>query len=363
MTNFSEYSKLQQLQIDTFHLKSNLEDIKNNYMSMLNSLKPKDISRSYNINNRYYMITNIKLRNTTPSISQIKKIYIPFKLKLEKLFHDYYFYDKKIINIKKHYLIKLIYHRDILSIEKSLNHKVNIIQHLDQEFLKKLIYTIENEDKELGNIENTLEEIIQIFYDKYIALIFDKFDELLLYLEHGIDNKLIEIKNKIDEELKLGNFFIPDFNLLFKNDETLKKIIYHRHREMMINIQNETHLSAIFMMGSILEGLLLHVLSKNPKLSNSAKSTPKKDGKPKPYTQWTLNNMMVVAHELRWIEKTTSDFSHLLKDYRNFIHPREQQKQEVSNTEIANTYQLNLKTFELVIQRIQEHVEDGAIKS
>jgi hypothetical protein len=357
MTNFSEYSKLQQLQKDVYNLQDDLNDIKINYIRMLNSLKDENILHLLNLE------ITIILRNTNPSISNIKKSYFPFKLNLEKVFSNYYSYTEKSIDIKENILIKLINYKDILASKKSLNDTINIINILDKNILENLTYSIKRSDQELADYNNTLEKIIQIFYDKYIVIIFDKFNELLLLLEHKIKNKLITLKNKIDEELKLGNFFIPDFNLLFQSDEELKNIIYHRHREMMINIQNETHLSAIFMMGSILEGLLLHVLSKNPKLSNSAKSTPKKDGKPKPYTQWTLNNMMVVAHELRWIEKTTSDFSHLLKDYRNFIHPREQQKQEVSNNEIANTYQLNLKAFELVIKKLQEHVEDGEIKS
>jgi len=78
------------------------------------------------------------------------------------------------------------------------------------------------------------------------------------------------------------------------------------------------------MMGSMLEGFLMGTMQKKPQIANSASNAPKKDGKVKHFADWTLNDMIDVAHEIGWIQLDVKKFSHALRDFRNIIHPYQQ---------------------------------------
>ena len=84
-------------------------------------------------------------------------------------------------------------------------------------------------------------------------------------------------------------------------------------------------LSVIILSGSTLEGILLNIAKQNPESFNKAQSSPKdKDMKVKPYSMWTLQNFIDVAAELGYLNEDTKKFSHVLRDFRNYVHPYEQ---------------------------------------
>lgn len=111
-------------------------------------------------------------------------------------------------------------------------------------------------------------------------------------------------------------------NFILDNDYV--KIMQERWIESEKTQRAEAWLSTIVLLGSILEGILLYKIKANPKKANKSKSTPKKDGKPKQYKDWTLENMIVVCHEQGWISKDVKAFSDGVKEYRNFVHPWKQ---------------------------------------
>jgi hypothetical protein len=78
------------------------------------------------------------------------------------------------------------------------------------------------------------------------------------------------------------------------------------------------------MAGSILEGLLLGVATKNPREFNMSKSSPKKDEKVKAFHDWTLSEFIDVAHDCNYIGLDVKKYSHGLREFRNFIHPFQQ---------------------------------------
>ena len=83
------------------------------------------------------------------------------------------------------------------------------------------------------------------------------------------------------------------------------------------------------MMGGMLEGLLLARLQqlRDRGLAFKTKACPKDNaGKPLGFDKWCLNNYMDVTHELKLISQTGKDISAVLRDYRNFIHPKEEYK-------------------------------------
>lgn len=105
----------------------------------------------------------------------------------------------------------------------------------------------------------------------------------------------------------------------------LSQIIESRVFEINKCIEKECSLAAIFLSGSTLEGVLLNVASNHPQQFNQSNSAPKdKEGKVKPFHDWSLNNFIEVSYDLGVLKLDVYKFSHALRDFRNFIHPFEQ---------------------------------------
>ncbi len=113
----------------------------------------------------------------------------------------------------------------------------------------------------------------------------------------------------------------PNFHRLVQ-DTSLAEVLSLRWQESQRCVQGQAHLAAVVMMGSILEGVLLHKLEENREVGNRARSAPKdKSGKPKPIQDWGLSALIDVAHEVGWLQGDVKRFSHALRDSRNLVHP------------------------------------------
>lgn len=126
-------------------------------------------------------------------------------------------------------------------------------------------------------------------------------------------------------------FLDKDFGeIRFENidvEESVKPILEGRLNEAKRGLEANNPLSVIFMCGSILEGLLLAVAQKNPKQFNTCKVSPKDgDGKVLPFNKWSLSQFIDVANNLGYLDIDTQKFSHVLRDFRNYIHPFEEMK-------------------------------------
>lgn len=107
-------------------------------------------------------------------------------------------------------------------------------------------------------------------------------------------------------------------------DEQFEKVLQQRIDEIQKAFKGNAPLSVIFLCGSTLEGLLLNVImrSQNQKKFNQAKSSPKdKSGKVKKFQDWSLKDMIDVAHEVKLLDLDVKKHSHALRDFRNYIHP------------------------------------------
>jgi hypothetical protein len=91
----------------------------------------------------------------------------------------------------------------------------------------------------------------------------------------------------------------PHFDRLV-SDSILAKILTHRWGEAQKCVEANACLSAIVMMGSILEGVLLHKVESQLKTACKAKSAPKdrKTGDLRPIHEWGLSALIDVAHEV-----------------------------------------------------------------
>lgn len=146
------------------------------------------------------------------------------------------------------------------------------------------------------------------------------FSECLEFSKQQYNKKEIKKeKDFINQEFDETSIY--DLNL----DGFISDILNKRIQEIKASLKVNSPLSAIVIIGSTLEGILLGFASKNPKDFNQAKAAPKdKEGKTRLYQDWSLSNFIDVAYELRFIQEDAKKFSHSLRDFRNYIHPYEQ---------------------------------------
>jgi hypothetical protein len=118
----------------------------------------------------------------------------------------------------------------------------------------------------------------------------------------------------VDLKRELGTFIL---------DPQLVGILRLRFDEASTCREHGACLSTIIMLGSILEGALLDVATRFISVAMQSSSAP---GDGQKLSRWTLDDLINVAHERGWIQPDVRAFAHSLRDYRNFVHPREQLK-------------------------------------
>lgn len=140
-----------------------------------------------------------------------------------------------------------------------------------------------------------------------------------------IDSELSKAseQSETSEDSFLSKNYVIDFDNV-PLDEQLKPVIKMRLDEIDICMQNSAPLGSLFLCGSTLEGVLLGIAIRYPRHFNIAKSAPHNGDKIKPFQEWKLNDLIEVGYELSLLHKDVRDFSKVLRDFRNYIHPYEQ---------------------------------------
>ena len=117
----------------------------------------------------------------------------------------------------------------------------------------------------------------------------------------------------------------PDF-LALNLEPGIGEILSERWVEAQRCVDARAYLAAIIIMGSLLEGLLLGICQRNPAIANACSCSPKdlKTGKVKHFAEWSLAEMIDVAHNVGWLGLDVKRFSHALRSFRNLVHPYEQ---------------------------------------
>jgi hypothetical protein len=141
--------------------------------------------------------------------------------------------------------------------------------------------------------------------------------------------KADKINFETKTEIKEDDFINREFGEISIDKLGLDSIVSEslnlRFDEIKKGINSIAPLSVIFLSGSSLEGILLGFASKFPKEFNQANSAPKdKEGKVKSFHEWTLSNFIDTANEIGLLKEDVKKFSHVLRDFRNYIHPYEQ---------------------------------------
>lgn len=125
----------------------------------------------------------------------------------------------------------------------------------------------------------------------------------------------------------------PNFAKLV-SDVDLVRVLSNRWTEANLTFEAGAYLSTVILLGSILEGVLLDKVEQNPAQASSSPKSPKdKSGKPLPFKVWKLQSLIEVCHDCGWLKKEYKDFSHVVRDYRNFIHPNKERQEGITFSE------------------------------
>ena len=110
-------------------------------------------------------------------------------------------------------------------------------------------------------------------------------------------------------------------------DSEVSDIIQDRLQEAQACLTVGAHLSVIILCGSVLEAILLGAAQKDPKTFNRAAGSPKgQDGRVKEFRHWSLSDFIEVAYNIELLTLDVRQFSHQLREFRNYIHPDKQVK-------------------------------------
>ncbi|MET8473585.1 hypothetical protein ABZY90_17980 [Streptomyces sp. NPDC006422] len=135
-------------------------------------------------------------------------------------------------------------------------------------------------------------------------------------------------------------------------DTRMAQLLQHRLDEARTCFANGAHVSAVIMLGSLLEGVLLTVVQER-----DASLLGRKDAK-----HINLKELIDICSRQRWIDADVTNFSHTLRDYRNYVHPhrefREEHKPDRDTLNVA-WYVVNGALNDLAASRPQQPLEVG----
>ncbi|MFJ9899780.1 DUF4145 domain-containing protein [Streptomyces sp. NPDC091280] len=95
------------------------------------------------------------------------------------------------------------------------------------------------------------------------------------------------------------------------SDQQMAGLLQHRLDEAHTCYANGAHVAAIIMLGSLLEGVMVHVVLERD-ASLLGNKTP---------DNVSLDTLIKICHNAGWIGADVERFVHELRKYRNFVHP------------------------------------------
>lgn len=137
----------------------------------------------------------------------------------------------------------------------------------------------------------------------------------------------VTINKTNNNELSEESFLKQEFGAMNLDslglEDSITTILNSRLNEIRICLENNSPLGAIILSGSALKGILLGFASINPEKYRQAKKAPKND-----FYKWSLNNFIEVSYEIGFLKEDVYKFSHVLRDFRNYIHPFKQMQNQ-----------------------------------
>ncbi|CAL9485377.1 hypothetical protein SUDANB171_03117 [Streptomyces sp. enrichment culture] len=120
---------------------------------------------------------------------------------------------------------------------------------------------------------------------------------------------------------QLGGYAPADFKGTMTDivqDPAMAALLQRRRDEAHVCDINGAHVAAIIMLGSLLEGVLLQVIVERD-ITLLGRTEPDK---------MNLKKLIEICLGQRWIDRDMDHYSHTLREYRNFVHPRKEIREE-----------------------------------
>lgn len=137
-------------------------------------------------------------------------------------------------------------------------------------------------------------------------------------------------------------------------DTVITPYLQERIDEIQASPKHKTPLAAIFLLGSTLEGILLATAIKDPTKFMKAAAAPKdKAGKVVKIYDWKLYALIDVACEVNLLNHDVKKFSHVLRDFRNYIHPYTQMSQDFHPDQ--RTVDICWQVFKAAFEQLKEN--------
>lgn len=206
---------------------------------------------------------------------------------------------------------------------------LELLKHLILDDIEKVILRlidIREYKADRTKLEMAAKVMNDILFMENMSVTFQGRDPVLNPLKES-SSPIVNIANVAtdsEEEFLKKEFDENDITRLYL-DGTIESILKERISESRQCLQCKSPLSSVIMAGSTLEGILFGIAVKYPKEFQSAAASPKdKSGKVLPIPDWKLTGLIDVAHEIGVIGLDVKKFGHVLRDFRNYIHPYEQ---------------------------------------
>jgi hypothetical protein len=106
-----------------------------------------------------------------------------------------------------------------------------------------------------------------------------------------------------------------------------QSVIADRLEEVETCFESGAPLDVVILCGSTLEGLLYEVAKNHPADYNRTAAAPRRNGKVRPLSEWSLNDLLNTSRELGVLGEDVSKFAHAVREFRNYIHPQQQVKE------------------------------------
>ncbi len=108
---------------------------------------------------------------------------------------------------------------------------------------------------------------------------------------------------------------------------TSAEVVAARLGEIDRCLEAKAPLAVVFLVGSTLEGLLMDLAVAQAVTFTAATAAPRIRGTVKPVQEWKLGELIAVARELRVLSEDIARHAEHVRNFRNYIHPRQQLKE------------------------------------
>lgn len=146
------------------------------------------------------------------------------------------------------------------------------------------------------------------------------------------------LRRKIDVDLAVKDLAI---------ESALAAVIQQRVDEAETASEQKLPLATIFLLGSALEGLLLAYQQKDKEGFGRTKVGTKQK------KEWTLDPLIEASAELNILGNDVREFGFALRNFRNYIHPRKQLKEDFTPTE--DTADLCSQVFRVAFSQLKRY--------